>query len=91
MPAVENVPRSLRLASMQSPAESLVPVNGDDAIDLDPAPCRGLLVGTAGSADLIDASGVHRNGVPLQAGYNPIQVRRVKFSNLTASNIWALY
>lgn len=51
---------------------------------------RALLVGTAGTASIIDASGQTCTNVPLQKGYNPISVRRVLNSG-TASDIWALY
>lgn len=52
--------------------------------------CRGLLVGTAGTANLMDADGNVCANVPLQAGYNPLQCRQVRTSG-TADNIWALY
>lgn len=51
---------------------------------------RALLVGTAGTATIIDASGQTCTSVPLQAGYNPISVQRVLDTG-TASDIWALY
>lgn len=68
-----------------------VPVNTSDSADLTNGVCRGLLVGTAGAATLIDATGVTRTLVPLQQGYNPIGVQRVFASGLTAQNLWALY
>jgi hypothetical protein len=58
--------------------------------DLPQGTCRALLVGTAGSANLIDAEGNAAAGVPLQQGYNPLRCRRVA-SGGTAENIWALY
>lgn len=73
------------------PALDYVPVTADDATDLPNGICRGLLVGTAGAATLIDANGDTRTAVPLQAGYNPLIVKRVKATGLTAANIWALY
>ncbi len=75
---------------LNAPAFKLIPVSPDDDNDLPEGICRALLVGTAGSATLIDASGAERSGVPLQQGYNPIGVRRVKLGG-TASNLWALY
>lgn len=74
-------------------------VTASDANDLqDPQgnerPCRALLVGSAGAARLVDAEGNDTgatNLVPLQQGYNPISVRRIYATGLTASNIWALY
>lgn len=58
--------------------------------NLPDGPCRGLLVGTAGTANLMDASGAILADVPLQTGYNPIQVLQVRTSG-TADDIWALY
>lgn len=70
--------------------ESYVPVTPNDDEDLPNGICRTLLVGTAGAADLVDAGGTTRTGVPLIAGYNPLAVKRV-LETTVASNIWALY
>lgn len=51
---------------------------------------RGLLVGTAGTANLMDETGTVRTDVPLQAGYNSLHVLQVRTGG-TASDIWALY
>jgi hypothetical protein len=51
---------------------------------------RALLVGTAGTATVIDATGTTATSIPLQAGYNPISVQRVLDTG-TAADIWALY
>lgn len=75
---------------LNAPASKVVPVTPDDGNDLPGGVCRALLVGTAGTATLIDASGAERSGVPLQQGYNPIGARRVKAGG-TAANLWALY
>jgi hypothetical protein len=72
------------------PAVAVKPVTKSDTIDLADGACRALLVGTAGSATLIDADGNTSANVPLQQGYNPISVTRVKTGG-TADNIWALY
>jgi hypothetical protein len=50
----------------------------------------GLLVGTAGTANLMDEYGNTVTGVPLQAGYNPLRVKQVRTGG-TADDIWALY
>jgi hypothetical protein len=51
---------------------------------------RGLLVGTAGTATVVDADGNTCTDIPLQAGYNPLQIQ--KLTTLTsAANVWALY
>lgn len=70
-------------------AKSYVPVTKADA-DLADGPCRGLLVGTAGTANLMELDGTVRTAVPLQAGYNPLVAKQVRIGG-TADNIWALY
>jgi hypothetical protein len=70
-------------------ATMVVPVTPSDVTGF--KTCRALLVGTAGAATLVDASGETRTAVPLQAGYNPISVQRINSTSLTAANIWALY
>ena len=72
-----------------APAGRIVAVVKADA-DLADGTCRALLVGTGGSANLIDAEGNARTGVPLQQGYNPLRCRRIATGG-TADNIWALY
>lgn len=71
-------------------ARHYILVTKDDDNDLPDGPCRALLVGTAGSANLTDLSGEERDAVPLQAGYNPLVVARVRLGG-DADNIWALY
>lgn len=65
-------------------------VTKNDSADLPNGVCRGLLVGTAGTANLNDMRGGTTDNVPLQQGYNPLRVRRVRAGG-TADNIWALY
>lgn len=73
----------------ESSARAIWPVTKADE-DIPRGICRGLLVGTGGTANLMDGEGnVHAN-VPLQQGYNPIQVAQVRTGG-TASDIWALY
>lgn len=72
-------------------AIAIVPITASDTVLLPNGTCRSLLVGTAGAADLIDASGALRSAVPLQVGFNPIGVQRINLTNLVASNLWALY
>jgi len=76
-------------SSDSSPAVTFVPVTKADA-DLAGGTCRGLLVGTAGTANLQQQDGTTRSNVPLQAGYNPLSVKQVRTGG-TASDIWALY
>lgn len=76
---------------LSSPASKIVAVSANDDTDLPNGVCRALLVGTAGAATIIDASGNTCTLLPLQQGYNPIGITRVKATGLTASNIWALY
>jgi hypothetical protein len=77
-------------SGLSAPAAKLAPITPDDEADLPDGVCRALLVGTAGTANLIDASGGEHTGVPLQQGFNPIGVRRVKTGG-SAVNLWALY
>lgn len=72
-----------------SPADAVIPVTKADSA-LPDGPCRALLVGTAGTANIVDASGETRTNVPLQQGYNPIVCQQVRTGG-TASDIWALY
>lgn len=75
---------------LDSPARKIVAITPSDTLDLPDGVCRALLVGTAGTVDLIDACGNAVASVPLQQGYNPLCVRRVKTGG-TASAIFALY
>lgn len=70
-------------------ASKYVPVTPDPG-DLPGGVCRALLVATAGTANLTQEDGTDRDGVPLQQGYNPLKVKRVRAGG-TASGIWALY
>ena len=72
------------------PAIAIKLVTRSDTVDLPDGACRALLVGTAGTATLIDADGNTSVNVPLQPGFNPLSVTRVKTGG-TADNIWALY
>lgn len=72
-----------------APADAYSPVTKANA-DLPLGTCRGLLVGTAGSANLTEIDGTVRDDVPLQQGYNPLVVRQVRTGG-TADDIWALY
>lgn len=81
---------------MTRPAGAVVPVTPSDTVEITPPdgyqlPARALLVGTAGAATIVDGVNQLRALIPLQAGYNPIQVRRVNSTGLTAANIWALF
>ena len=75
--------------SPSAPARRYAPVVKEDA-DLPGGVCKALLVGVAGTANLHDADGTPRAGVPLQQGYNPLCCARVG-SGGTAADIWALY
>lgn len=86
------LPTNLANGNMQAPASAIAYVTASDSNSF--ATCRGLLVGTAGAARIITADDVDTGGtnlVPLQQGYNPICVKRIYSTGLTAANIWALY
>jgi len=74
-----------RIAVDSGPSAKLVKVTSGQAF----AKCRALLVGTAGTGTLVDASGSTATDVPLQQGYNPLQVTKVTFG--TVNDVWALY
>lgn len=72
-----------------APADDFLPVTKANS-DLPDGICRALLVGTAGTANLMSAEGSTRANVPLQQGYNPLACKQVRTGG-TADNIWALY
>ncbi len=74
---------------VSGPAEKVVPVTLADS-ELPDGPCRSLLVGVAGNANIMDYQGTVRTGVPLQAGYNPIRCKQVRLGT-AATGIFALY
>lgn len=76
--------------ALTAPAGTLRLITKSDTQDIANGVCRALLVGTAGTATIIDADGQESQNVPLQQGYNPIGVQRIKTGG-TADNIWALY
>lgn len=78
------------LLNVMAPAVDYVPVTKDDANDLPNGLCKGLLVGTPGTANLTTHNGTARDGIPLQAGFNPIRALRVRTGG-TAADIVALY
>jgi hypothetical protein len=84
-----STPVTLLPVSREQPAERIVAVTPADT-DMATGPCRALLVGVAGLANLMDFDGNTITGVPLQAGYNPISVRQVR-TGTVASQIFALY
>jgi hypothetical protein len=77
-------------SNYSSPASSAGAVTASDSAD-NAEGSSALLVGTAGNAKLTFANGKTVETFPLQAGYNPLRVKRVWSTGLTASNIWALY
>jgi hypothetical protein len=76
-------------SSLVTPAREYAPVTKADA-DLPGGVCRGLLVGVAGTANLMQIDGTIRADVPLAVGYNPLVALQVRTGG-TASGIWALY
>jgi hypothetical protein len=82
-----------------APSVRFVPVVKAE-VDLPGGTCKALLVGAAGTANLIDAEGGVRAGLPLQQGYNPLRCAALRCAALrcvrvatggTATDIWALY
>lgn len=58
--------------------------------DLPDGVCWGLHVGTAGTANLMDADGTITADVPLLEGPNMFRAKQVRLDG-TADDIWALY
>ena len=75
---------------LAAPSGRIRPITKNDSADLPDGVCRGLLVGTAGTANLVDASGQSLTDVPLPAGIVPVGVARV-LTGGTADDLWALY
>lgn len=71
-----------------APPETYYKVTKADA-DLPLGPCRALLVGTAGTANLMRYDGITVTDVPLQEGYNPLPCKQVMLGG-SAEDIWAL-
>ena len=64
-------PFSTHNGGLNAPASRVVPITPDDDNDLPEGACRALLVGTAGTADLIDASGAERPAFPCSRATTP--------------------
>lgn len=79
MPATE-------LGALYSSRNQVLLVKDDPAFDA----CRGLCVGTAGTASFVNEAGVTVEDYPLQQGYNFLSIRRL-LTGGTADDIWALY
>lgn len=89
MSTVGDLYGQLGRAGSSAPAVAAVKVTKADD-NLPGGICRGLLCGTAGTANLKDAAGNTLANYPLQQGYNPLSVQQVRI-NGTADDIWALY
>jgi len=71
-------------------AESVTPANSNLPLVATYGATKGLLVSSAGTANLMMESGNIVTGMPLQVGYNPLRVKQVRTGG-TASGIYALY
>ena len=77
-------------AAETRPSGMIRAVTKSDTVNFVDGVCRALLVGTAGTANIVDSTGTTLANVPLQTGYNPLKVIRINTGG-TASDIWALY
>ncbi len=75
------------MSAASGPAEQMGLITKGAALPF--GKCRGILCGTAGTAN-ITVNTVVLTNVPLQQGYNPIRVDSVQ-SGGTAADLWALY
>ena len=78
------------MAQFSATGGKVVAITPNDSTDLPGGRCFGICCGTAGTLNFIDAAGNDVTNFPLQAGYNPISVKRVKTGG-TADDLWALY
>jgi hypothetical protein len=76
-------------ADTTSPAYAVRAVTKADAA-LPNGDCRSILVGTAGTLNIMDLSGTIVADIPVQEGYNPIGARQIRLGG-TATNIFAIY
>lgn len=76
-------------ADTSSPAFAVRPVTKANA-NLPDGDCRTLIVGTAGTLNIMDLSGTVVENIPVTQGYNPIGARQVRTGG-TALNIFAIY
>lgn len=79
---------SLVMTPESSPATGAYAVTPNDSADL-PKVARSLLIGTAGNLAVVMANDDEVT-LPVQAGYNPISVKRIKATGTTAAGIFAL-
>lgn len=77
------------MSGYTEPAVKVVAVTKANA-DLPDGPAKSLLVGTAGTLNIMDYYGTVVANVPVQQGYNPIRVKQVRTGG-TATDIFALY
>ena len=70
-----------------APADDVVPLfEGSGAF---PA-TRSILVGTPGTLNVVMANGAIRNGVPVQAGMNPLRIKQL-LDGGTADDVWGVF
>ncbi|MFN4840166.1 MAG: hypothetical protein ACK5MB_07350 [Phycisphaerales bacterium] len=77
-------------AGDNGPSPKYRAVVASDTVDFADGPCRALMVGTAGTATVIDIDDQPRT-IHLVQGLNPIICQRVNATGLTAANITAYY
>lgn len=79
---------SLVLTPDSHPATGAFEVTPNDSADL-AKPARSLLIGVAGDLAVVMLNGDEVT-LPVQAGYNPLSVKRIKSTGTTATGIVAL-
>jgi hypothetical protein len=72
-----------------APLLDYVPVT-PGAGDLPDGPCRAILATAAGTVNLTTIAGDQRNGVPVNAGVNPLAARAIRAGG-TATGLFAGY
>lgn len=75
---------------MTSPTRRIVAITPDDSNELAEV-TRALRICTAGDLHFVDGEGNEHTWPDLEAGYHPIEVRKVFSTNTNADGIYGLY
>lgn len=80
------------MAQFYYTAGKIAAITPSDTEDLPDGRCYALLSDIDGLVNVIDSAGNTISNLPMQAGYNPISVSRIKTGGDVASmNLFALY
>lgn len=79
--------------NVSAPGAYCVPITPSDSVDLPNGACRSVKCRTAGVARVVYANGTDSGSANcyLFVGYNPIAVKRIYSTGLTAADLEAVY